>query len=401
MREKLLKTKNTYICLSLITLVAATLAVLISNGHLFQVFFFLDPDDTGMDFFNSMIEVGSRRPFEQYGVQYPPLANLFFYVLTLFIPDPIKAGWPGNHDAVKGIVGTREDLRLTQSALMVFLLFLILTLFAIAVMLHAYTKSYLLTFCLLFSAGTLQAIERGNVILLAFLLTLYFVKHYNDESRLTSELALIALAAAFGFKLYPCVFGLLLLKDRKFAAAGRCILYAVLFTVLPTFVFEGPGMILPWIKMVLGIGNHGAKPAAESVPGTGSDPAVSSASAFPVHWVIVSLLLVLLFVAFYGKRKGNPLLSLHNSEILFLVTYLSLLITEGAGGYNLIFFLIPFLAFLREEKMINRFNVIEFLVYLICLLPAGINQVNYLFFGLYLVGCGIRTIHYHRGSYTS
>ena len=108
-----------------------------------------------------------------------------------------------------------------QSAMVLFLIFLLITLFIMAKMIHARTGSYLLTFCLVFSAGTLAAIERGNVILLAFILTFYFVEHYKDENRLTSELALLSLAAAFGFKLYPCIFGLLLIKDRKWAAAGR------------------------------------------------------------------------------------------------------------------------------------------------------------------------------------
>jgi hypothetical protein len=35
MKQKMLKTKNAYICLSLITLATATLALLISNGSLF------------------------------------------------------------------------------------------------------------------------------------------------------------------------------------------------------------------------------------------------------------------------------------------------------------------------------------------------------------------------------
>ncbi len=375
MKNTLRETKNLYILLSLITLISAAFALLISNGNLFQVFFFLDPDDTGMDFFNSMIEVGTRRPYDQYHVLYPPLANLFFYILSLFIPDALKAGWPATHDAVKGIVGTREDLRLTQSALMLFLLFLILTLFAIAVMIHSCTHSYLLTFCLTFSAGTMSAIERGNVILLAFLLTFYFVKHYKDENRLKAELALIALAAAFGFKLYPCVFGLLLLKDRKFAAAGRCIAYAVLLTVLPTLVFEGPGSILSWIRYVFGI--------SDTASGT-------SEAAFPIHLAVSAVLGAALLIFFFAKRKGEPILKLRESQLLFLITFLSLLISDGLGGYNLLFFLIPFLAFLQEEESLNRFNIIEFLVYMVCLLPAGINRMNYLFFLLFLLGCGCR-----------
>ena len=383
MKQKLKETKHMYILLSLITLVSVVFALLISNGKLFQVFFFLDPDDTGMDFFNSMIEVGTRRPYDQYHVLYPPLANLFFYILSLFIPDALKAGWPATHDAVKGIVGTREDLRLTQSALMVFLLFLILTLFAIAVMIHSCTHSYLLTFCLTFSAGTMSAIERGNVILLAFVLTFYFVKHYNDENKLKSELALIALAAAFGLKLYPCIFGLLLLKDRKFAAAGRCILYAVLFTVLPTFVFEGPSSILPWLKYVFGIGgSEGTSSAAEG-----------SGSGIPWYLIFFLILGLFLLIALMIRRNGKPVIPLKNSQILFLITYLSLLIGGGAGGYNLIFFIIPFLAFHQEEETLNRYNLIEFLIYMICLLPIGINQLSYLFFGLYLVGLVIRLYH--------
>ncbi|MBQ9871122.1 MAG: DUF2029 domain-containing protein [Eubacterium sp.] len=380
MKQKLKETKHMYILLSLITLVSVVFALLISNGKLFQVFFFLDPDDTGMDFFNSMIEVGTRRPYDQYHVLYPPLANLFFYILSLFIPDALKAGWPATHDAVKGIVGTREDLRLTQSALMIFLLFLILTLFAIAVMIHSCTHSYLLTFCLTFSAGTMSAIERGNVILLAFVLTFYFVKHYNDENKLKSELALIAVAAAFGFKLYPCIFGLLLLKDRKFAAAGRCILYAVLFTVLPTFVFEGPSSIIPWLKYVFGIG--GSTGTATATEGTGS--------GIPWHLVLFLILGLFLMIALMIRRNGKPVIPLKDSQILFLITYLSLLIGGGAGGYNLIFFIVPFLAFLQEERTLNRCNIIEFLIYMICLLPAGINQMNYLFFLLFLIGCGCR-----------
>ncbi len=379
--NKKFETKKVYIALSLFTLAAVTLAILISNGHLFQVFFFPDPDDTGMDFFNSLIDVHTREPYGKYEVIYPPFANLFFYVLTLFIPDSVKAGWPANHEAVKGIVGTREDLRLTQSAMLLFLFFLILTLFGIAVMIHRETKSYPLTLCLVLSAGMLIGLERGNVVLLAFLLTFFFVKHYNDENRITSELALLALAAAFGFKLFPCVFGILLLKDRKFAAAGRAVLYAVLFTVLPTFLFGGLSCLRNWFELLTGYGNVATTSSSDT-----------SGFPIPLNLVLAAGLLIFLLVIFFVRKNGKPLLTLKNSQILFLTAYLSLLINEGAGGYNLVFFIIPFLAFLQEEKTINRYNCIEFLVYLVALLPAGINQVTYLFFFLYLAGCGCRIL---------
>ena len=386
----MLKTKNAYICLSLITLAAATLALLISNGSLFQVFFFMDPDDTGMDFFNSIVETSTRRPYEQYDVLYPPLANLFFYLLTLFIPNDIKAGWPDSHEGVKFMVGDREDLRLMQSAMVLFLIFLLITLFIMAKMIHARTGSYLLTFCLVFSAGTLAAIERGNVILLAFILTFYFVEHYKDENRLTSELALLALAAAFGFKLYPCIFGLLLIKDRKWAAAGRCILYAVLFTVLPTFVFEGPKAISLWLDLIIGFGGFSAGTTSTSGLTTASEGTIISSVSF--SWILVAVLGALLLIIFLVRKSGKPLLQLRDSQILFLVTYLTLLTGGGSGGYNLLFFIIPFLSFLSETDKLNYRNCIEFLLYLVCLLPVGINEFNVYFLVVYIIGVLIRNI---------
>ena len=388
MKEKNFETKKVYIILSLITLISATLALLISNGKLFQILFFIDPDDTGMDFFNSLIEVHTRKPYEQFGVIYPPLANLFFYVLCLFVPDSLKESWPASHDDSKLIVGTHEDVRLLQSTMVLFLMFLIITLFMIAVMIHSYTKSYLLTFCLLFSAGTLQAIERGNVILIAFLLTLYFVKHYQDENKLTSELALIALAGAFGLKLYPCVFGLLLLKEHKWAASARAILYAVLVTILPTFVFEGPGAILSWLNHVFDFGGFSG--------GDTADPsAVGNLNNIPIHGIIAFVLLITVVASFYLKKNNNPIINLTRNQTLFLLTYLSLIVGGGACDYNLIFFLIPFLYFIKEEMILNRNNCTEFIVYLICLLPFGINQITIPIFTIYLLGCGCHILKKH------
>ncbi len=382
MKQKLRETKNLYIALSLITLISAFFALLISNGKLFQVLFFIDPDDTGMDFFNSLIEAGTRRPYEQYHVLYPPLANLFFYFMTLMIPDTVKATWPSTHQEVQDIVGSRTDLRLTQSGMMLFLLFFIMTLFVLAVMIHSRTRSYLLTFCLIFSAGVLSAIERGNVILLAFVLTFYFVDHYKDENKIKAELSLIALAAAFGFKLYPCIFGLLLLKDRKFAAACRCTLYAFLFTLLPTFVFEGPEQILNWLKHVAGFSSV-----------TGTSASASGDSGWSIRLILMIIIGIFLLVLFFVRHKGKTILSLRDSQVLFFVTYLSLMTGGGAGSYNLVFFIIPFLAFLGEEKKLSRYNIIEFLIYMLCLLPLGINNITYLFLAVFAFGCAIRLYH--------
>ena len=267
-----------------------------------------------------------------------------------------------------------------QSSMVLFLFFLILSLLIMAVMIHARTQSYLLTFCLLFSAGTLTAIERGNAVLIAFILTLYFTKHYKDENHITAELALLALAAAFSFKLYPCIFGILLLKDHKFAAAGRCTIYAAIFTVLPTFFFEGPGVLIHWLRHVLGIN--------DSAPDVLATNTVTKSTSVPLHWIIALAIVIFLLIQII-----KPLLKLQHSQYLFLITYLSLLLCGSQESYNLIIFIIPFLVFLNEERELSRYNIVEFLVYLAALLPAGINQISYPVFVLFLIGSLCRIYH--------
>ncbi|MBR0146349.1 MAG: DUF2029 domain-containing protein [Eubacterium sp.] len=375
MKGKTFETKKVYIILSLITLVSATLALLISNGKLFQVLFFIDPDDTGMDFFHSLIETHTRKPYTQYGVIYPPLANLFFYLLQLFVPDSLKADWPATHDDSKLIVGTGEDVRLMQSTMVLFLMFLILTLFVISVMIHSCTKSYLLTFCLVFSAGTFQAVERGNLILLAFVLIFYFIKHYEDERRLTRELALIALACAFGLKLFPAAFGILLLKKGHFAAAGRAILYAILVTLLPLFFFEGFDGISAWMKTLFDFR-------------TVDNATSSGTSVMSVLSAVILVLCVgiLLYHMFFAKEHRK----LFRSQYLMLVTFLALQITDGCSSYNLILFIIPFLFFLEEVPRLDKISCIEFIVYCIALLPVGINQITPVFMAFFLLGAFLR-----------
>jgi len=46
-------------------------------------------DDTGMDFYNSMIYVRGRTPYTKFDTLYPPLANLFLLVALQNRPEKL------------------------------------------------------------------------------------------------------------------------------------------------------------------------------------------------------------------------------------------------------------------------------------------------------------------------
>ena len=85
----------------------------------------------------------------------------------------------------------------------------------------------------------LYLFERGNILLLTFVLVLIFLVFGDSPSRTRRELALLALAAAAALKLYPAIFALFLLRDKRYRELGRVILYFLLLSVLPTFFFGG------------------------------------------------------------------------------------------------------------------------------------------------------------------
>ena len=82
-----------YCWATVVCLAVLLLALLASRGTLLHRFFFYDVTDTGMDFFHSIEYMRGRMPYGQFDTLYPPLANLFFYVLYLLVPKTQSATW--------------------------------------------------------------------------------------------------------------------------------------------------------------------------------------------------------------------------------------------------------------------------------------------------------------------
>ena len=354
-----------YCIASIVCVIALLGCFLATRGELISHYFFYDTLDTGMDFFNSMEYVRGRVPYTVYGTLYPPLANLIFFALYLFVPVEYAERWPVNFSESVAIRGTSMDLRVHQASLLIFVVFFILS----AIMLFALIdyalgkrgtgKAKLTALCMIVSYGCLMAVERGNISILAAGLGLVFVLFYDSDNKIFREIALLSLAFSAGIKLYPAVWGVMLLAEKDWKAAVRAVIYGVAALVLPMLAFEGFSAFSIFIGKTSSFGSS----KALSWKGTGIAEIfnnISRAIAGVVGReavggtftaaVLAGCLLLVASCFFLPKRWQR----------CFAAT-LCMVMFRSQGSYCLIMFVVPLTLFFREESQMNRKILLPFL----------------------------------------
>lgn len=347
--------------LSLVSIGILFLCFFFSRGELISRYFFHDTRDTGMDFFHSIEYVNMRAPYRLFDTLYPPLANLFFLVLYQMIPQSVVESWPLDFRESTAMRGTELDLRTFQAPMLLFIVFILLIAWSLIVMVQKLLKyrrwGSVVAFCLLFAPGTMWAFERGNILVLTMLLCLFFVHFRNSENVVLRELALLALAAAAGLKLYPAFFGVLLLKDKQYAKAIRAVIYGILSVLLPMLFFEeGISGLGIWLSVVFRFGDSGSSPLWL---GTGMTNILHSlanllhlenvnGSLFTLLTLIITALL--LISATLMKKEWHSCTAIILAIILF----------QSQANYIFCLTAIPLLYLFREEPVLNLNNFLPF-----------------------------------------
>lgn len=359
---------NIFIWVSIVSVLLTVLFLRLSGGTIFSNLFFKDSMDSGMDFFHSIEYTVGRAPYELFGTLYPPLANLLFYVILQFVPEWEKDKWASTFTEGVQLRGTSADLRIWQPTFLLFLFFVIIcviwSFYLFKKTIHLEDKKTFAAVCLLFSYGLLYAMERGNIIIISAFCVIIFIKNRNSDDRIQQEVALIALAIAAGLKLYPAVFGLLLLYDRQYKKALRTMLYGIIAFFVPFLFFkEGlNGMGIFWSVL-----NSHSGTSVFSGSGTSVDKIMNTVIVFfanvfrleinesllisilPCLNVIVSCMI--LAMGFWMKKEWERILACSLAITLY----------QSQGVYLLIFLMAAFVFFLRDEKKLTTENFIPFI----------------------------------------
>lgn len=372
-----LKMSFWYCVVSLGAILVAISVLILPDNFAYYKFFYSDSLDTGMDFFHSIEYTKGRMPYLKYNTLYPPLANLFFYIIYLFIPDWQSNRWMDTFDSSIAARGTFIDLRVWQPTLIIFILFVMCSVLCIFVISLKYfewnSKSCLMILLTCFSHSMLWAYERGNIIILSYVCTMFFVFFYDSQSKLCQELALFSLAFAAGIKIYPAIFGILLLYNRDYKKAIRLVIYGIACFILPCFVFkEGLGCIPYFVNTLISYSTD----STSCIDGFSADKLLNAILLiitknrmlidknilFNSTVVNVFSSVVLLILGFFTSKKWKRVLG----------CCLAIVLMQSQPIYILVFMLIPLFMLIKEEQTISKQNVIYFffLVLINLFLPA-------------------------------
>jgi hypothetical protein len=350
---------------------------ILSRGQVLEYYFASAPYSTFSDFFDTMAmgKYGSEQYFETLS-NHPPLCHLIYRFLYMQVPEYLASKASNDED-----MGSL--LKSTQHSMMAYVLFVILSCLICALLIRhimakaGYTNiNILLTqIAVLTCAPMLFTIERGNIILIAFILTLFYIFAYDSENPVVSELALISLAFAAALKIYPAVYGLLLLKEHKWKKAIRCVIYGIMLFILPFIYYSGldgfgafmKGMSTS-VNFVYGYGyNLSAYNAIKAFV------AFTGVKVFPkiYRYAVLFLAVTISPALLFTKKKSVTILA---------CTLLLLALPKMSYFYVGLFILIPLLYDYTKKERIDIQSPVFTLFYVIelSIIPVGfIRSISY------------------------
>lgn len=347
----------------------SVLAGVLTQGEAIRSMLLPDKTDMFMDFFNS-IQYG----LEPYGnkVIYPPLINLFYALCGSMIP---------LEDVILSHAVYIRDL---QMAWMVLYGVTMLTLLGIGVVIWNFLggekKSIRISFLIVIflSLPFVFAIERGNSLLQTLLFLLIFLYWYKVEDKKRRYISYVSLGVAAGIKIAPVIFGLLILRRRKWREAGMAVaIVAVIFYIPFLFVDGNLGTMLSNIQYTTALAQGSRVNDMGAIQMIGNGVYVNLWNSLDTVgriwnanlWNVSKSLSVLIMLLSVGV-----VLFAHKVKEWKLVAVLSLvliMLPGFSGIYCLCYMILPMVMFFQENHENNtRINYIYIILFLCMFVPV-------------------------------
>lgn len=350
---------------SLIGILAFFVGGFISRGYSFYNLFQSDKTDYFMDFFKPLSEL-LYGPYAQ-GSIYPPLAQLFYKIMLRLIPIDI---------AQKGAFVTRSS----QNGQLLFLIYSIFTLSLFIFILiklkkGTYLEKYIFTLITLFSAPFLFLFERANIIFIALIFLMLFIYFKDSKIRICREISFICLAISSGIKIYPVIFIILLIKEKRFNDTLRFIIYLIFAFVIPLLALGGISQLTYLIRNIISTTNN------SQIWGLGYSSNIQSIvrifyayigdyGTYPVFMgKIVSIIVLIsgIFSSFYIKSAWKTVAIL----ILLMISFPPI-----SFVYANIFMIIPLIMFLDKDNKFMKSDYIFLICFILIMIPFTLSKID-------------------------
>ena len=330
-----LSPRKTFDLLFCISLLIFAVHFLLEPSGLQRDVFFAQGYDLLADFLNTVRHIAKGQPYVNGHIQ-PPLGFILLYPFKYF------ADFNNKLDVLWQMPG----------AMFAAIFFMVLSEAFLFFMLKKFLKNercipVLLYF--LFSSINLYAVERGTVVIFSAACVAGFLAYYDSEVKRERIFGCFLLAAAAALKVYPALFGVLLLKRKDWQSILWTAAFGLLLT-FPLFLFFDGGfdniplllknlglyreayLVTPWDKKVIQIFVSGNVTRGVH-------------AAFSIFRQVIDILVILCFAAAFFSRKDELL--------IFTTACIIIMCPVGAGLYTLMYLAVPFVSSYRNDKSSN------------------------------------------------
>jgi len=195
--------------------------------------------DTYMDFFNHITYVRNPKNvyFSSENACFPPLIYFMYLLFGKMLPEDATVMYDSSQTSSYALL-------LYAFYCVILAVFMFYSIYKLAEK-KSVEWSLGMALLLMFSnAFIFGVLERGNSALIVCILLMRALELREREDLRSREKALILIAISAGIKIYPAIFGLLYLSEKRWKEVGRLIVYGMLFFFIPfAFFGGGQGMI--------------------------------------------------------------------------------------------------------------------------------------------------------------
>ena len=325
--------RRCFIVLSLGLFVLWSYLFLCNIGGIQRDVFFWDRNDWFMDFYNTVYYSVGRSPYVWGAAQdrnYLPFCYLLLYPFTfLYSWGSMEWGvaYQARYDQLMAIAGFAFFMAVTG------MLFYCL---GKACRAREIEKAGMLAamFC---SGVMLYNIDRANLVILSAAFTSVFFMTYDSESRLYRHIGFVSLAIAAALKIFPAMFGVVLLSRKRYKDAAWTICYGVALAALPFLLLNGD-LLHNIDQFYWALDAHAEIYSGGPLGLFASTILTDEKSGFGVITWILCAIAVVCACTIRVRWKQVLLFSL------------ALVLSTGQRWYGLIYLLYPMVLFLNEER---------------------------------------------------
>lgn len=195
--------------------------------------------DQFMDFFNhiSYVRDPGKVYFASQHACFPPLVYVMYYLFSRILPQDATVMY--NTEAT------------STHALLLYVVYCVLLAVCFYYSVCRMLRNRAMEFSLAAAVAVLVSdififgvTQRGNSVMIVCILLMLALDLRESRHAWHRELALVLIAVAAGIKIYPAVFGLLYLMEKRWKEAGRLLLYGMICFFVPFLFFGGmEGMV--------------------------------------------------------------------------------------------------------------------------------------------------------------